>query len=47
MKHNRSPFEDLQLYGIGKIDGDTQVLTISPPDIEGEQLYEVDLDPQV
>lgn len=46
MKQNRSPFEGLQFYGIGKIDGYTQVLTMSLHDIEGKQLYKVDLEPQ-
>jgi hypothetical protein len=27
MKQNRSPFDGLQFYGIGRIDGDAQVLT--------------------
>ncbi len=27
MKQNRSPFDGLQFYGIGRIDGDSRVLT--------------------
>ena len=46
MKQNRSPFDGLQFYGIGRIDGDTQVLTMSLHDIEGKRLYAVDLEPQ-
>ncbi len=46
MKQNRSPFDGLQFYGIGRIDGDTQVLTMSLHDIDGKRLYAVDLEPQ-
>ncbi len=46
MKQNRSPFDGLQFYGIGRIDGDTQVLTMSLYDIEGKKLYSVDIEPQ-
>ena len=46
MKQNRSPFDGLQFYGIGRIDGDTPVLTMSLHDIEGKRLYAVDLEPQ-
>jgi alkaline phosphatase D len=37
----------LQFYGIGRIDGDTQVLTMSLHDVEGKRLYAVDLEPEV
>jgi alkaline phosphatase D len=47
MKQNRSPFDGLQFYGIGRIDGDTQVLTMSLHDVEGKRLYTVDLEPEV
>ena len=47
MKQSRSPFDGLQFYGIGRIDGDTQLLTMSLHDVEGEQLYKIDLEPQV
>jgi alkaline phosphatase D len=47
MKQNRSPFDGLQFYGIGRIDGDTQVLTMSLHDVEGKRLYAVDLEPEV
>jgi alkaline phosphatase D len=46
MKRNRSPFDDLQFYGIGRIDGDTRVLTMSLHDVEGKRLYAVDLEPE-
>ena len=38
MKQNRSPFDGLQFYGIGRIDGDTRVLTMSLHDLEGKRL---------
>ena len=47
VKQNRSPFDGLQFYGIGRIDGDTQLLTMSLHDVESEQLYKIDLEPQV
>jgi len=37
----------LQFYGIGRIDGETQLLTVSLHDVEGKQLYKIDLVPQV
>jgi alkaline phosphatase D len=46
MKQNRSPFDGLQFYGIGRIDGDTRVLTMSLHDVDGKRLYAVDLDPE-
>lgn len=46
MKQNRSPFDSLQFYGIGRIDGDTRVLTMSLHDVEGKRLYAVDLEPE-
>jgi len=47
MKQNRSPFDGLQFYGIGRIDGETQLLTMSLHDVEGKQIYKVELEPQV
>jgi alkaline phosphatase D len=46
MKQNRSPFDRLQFYGIGRIDGDTRVLTMSLHDVDGKRLYAVDLEPE-
>jgi alkaline phosphatase D len=46
MKQNRSPFDGFQFYGIGRIDGDTRVLTMSLHDVEGKRLYAVDLQPE-
>jgi hypothetical protein len=36
VKQNRSPFDGLQFYGIGRIDDDTRLLTMSPHDVEGK-----------
>src|SRR6266550_3433616 len=47
MKQNRPPSDGLQFYGIGRIDGDTRVLTMSLHDVEGKRLYAVDLEPEV
>ncbi len=44
IKQNRSPFDGLQFYGIGRIDGETRVLTMSLHDLEGKRLYAVDLE---
>ena len=46
LKQNRSPFDGLQFYGIGRIDADTRVLTMSLHDLEGKRLYAVDLEPE-
>jgi alkaline phosphatase D len=46
MKQNRSPFDGPQFYGIGGIDGDTWLLMMSLHDVEGKQLYKIDLEPQ-
>jgi alkaline phosphatase D len=45
MKQNRSPFDGFQFYGIGRIDSDTSVLTMSLHDVEGKRIYAVDLEP--
>jgi len=45
MKQNRPPSDGLQFYGIGRIDGDTEVLTMSLHDVAGKRLYSVDLEP--
>jgi phosphodiesterase/alkaline phosphatase D-like protein len=39
LKQNRSPFDGFQFYGIGRIDGDTRVLTMSLHDVEGKRPY--------
>jgi alkaline phosphatase D len=45
MKQNRPPIEGLQYFGLGKIDGATDVLTVSLHDLTGKTLYSVDLQP--
>jgi len=47
LKQNRSPFDGFQFYGIDRIDGDTNVLTMSLHDVEGKGLYAVDLEPEI
>jgi alkaline phosphatase D len=46
MKQNRSPLDGFQFFGLGKIDGATEVLTVSLHGIDGKELWKVDLDPQ-
>ena len=45
MKQNRPPTEGLQYFGLGRIDGATDVLTVSLHDLTGKRLYSVDLQP--
>src|SRR5437879_1201958 len=45
MKQNRPPTDGMQYFGLAKIDGATQVLTISLNDLTGKTLYSVDLKP--
>ncbi|MCW5771753.1 MAG: alkaline phosphatase D family protein [Rhodospirillaceae bacterium] len=45
MKQNRSPKDGLQYFGFGKIDGKTETLTMSLHDIDGKELFKVDLAP--
>ena len=45
MKQNRPPTEGMQYYGLGKIDGASDVLTVSLHDLTGKLLYTVDLQP--
>jgi alkaline phosphatase D len=46
MKQNRLPFDGRRLHGIGRIDGDICVLTMSLHDIKGKRLCAVDLEPE-
>ncbi|MES2037000.1 MAG: alkaline phosphatase D family protein [Pseudomonadota bacterium] len=46
MKQNRSPAELLQFFGIAKIDAMTRVMTVSIHDIDGKNLYKVDIQPE-
>ena len=46
LKQNRSPFDGQQYFGLGRIDGATQALTVSLHDIDGKELYKVELAPE-
>ena len=45
MKPNRSPKDGFQFFGAVKIDGKSEVMTVSLHDIAGKNLYSVDLPP--
>jgi alkaline phosphatase D len=45
MKQNRPPTDGMQYFGLAKIDGATQVLTVSLNDLTGKALYSVDVRP--
>ncbi len=45
MKQNRPPTEGMQYFGLAKIDGATEVLTVSLNDLTGKTLYTVDVSP--
>jgi alkaline phosphatase D len=47
MKQNRSPLDGRQYFGLGRIDGATEALTVSLHDIDGKELYRVELPPEV
>ncbi|WDZ96762.1 alkaline phosphatase D family protein [Herbaspirillum sp. WKF16] len=46
MKQNRSPADLFQFFGIGKIDAKTRALTMSLHDVDGRELYKVELPPE-
>ena len=46
MKQNRPPSEGMQYYGAVRIDGATEVMTVSLIDIEGRTLFKTDLNPE-
>lgn len=46
MKQNRSPKDGFQFFGAVKIDGKTEVMTVSLNDLAGKKLYSIDLPPQ-
>ena len=46
MKPNRPPSEGLQFFGMGRIDADTEVLTVSLHDLSGKAVYGMDLAPE-
>ena len=45
-KQNRSPAAGQQYFGATRIDGKTQVMRVSLHDLEGRELYAVDLNPE-
>lgn len=45
MKANRSPKDGYQFFGMVRIDGRTEVMTVSLHDLNGKKLYSVDLNP--
>jgi alkaline phosphatase D len=45
MKQNRPPTDGMQYFGLAKIDGTTEVLTVSLNDLTGKTLYKVDVRP--
>src|SRR5215831_2890179 len=45
MKQNRPPIDGMQYFGLAKIDGTTEVLTVSLNDLTGKTLYKVDVRP--
>ncbi len=46
MKQNRSPLDGRQYFGLGRIDGASLALTVSLHDIDGKELYKVELPPE-
>jgi alkaline phosphatase D len=46
MKQNRSPFDNFQFFGLGRIDGVTEALTVSLHDVDGKELWKVELPPE-
>ena len=46
MKQNRPPSDGMQYFGLGRIDGETEVLTVSLHDLAGNTLFRVDLPPE-
>ncbi len=46
LKPGRSPFDGFQFYGKGRVDHRSKRLTVSLHDIDGKQLYSVDLEPR-
>ncbi len=45
MKQNRPPTEGKQYFGLARIDGATEVMTVTLHDLAGKVLYRVDLQP--
>ncbi|MTJ55051.1 alkaline phosphatase [Anabaena sp. UHCC 0253] len=47
IKLNQPPSSGLQFFGMVKIDGKTEVLTVTLHNLEGQKLYSLDLEPEV
>ena len=45
MKQNRPPTDGMQYFGLAKIDGASEVLTVTLNDLTGKTLYKVDVKP--
>jgi alkaline phosphatase D len=45
MKQNRPATDGMQYFGLAKIDGATEMLTVSLNDLTGKTLYQIDLKP--
>jgi alkaline phosphatase D len=45
LKQNRPPSDGFQFFGLAKLDGATEALTVSLHDVSGRRLYSVDLSP--
>ena len=45
LKQNRSPLDGRQYFGLGRIDGESAVLRVSLHDMEGGEVYRVELSP--
>jgi alkaline phosphatase D len=46
MKQNRSPLDGRQYFGLGRIDGHSRALVVTLHDIDGKELYKVELTPE-
>ena len=44
-KPNRPPSDGMQFFGSVRVDGNTEVMTVSLHNLEGEKIYSIDLEP--
>ncbi|SRR6266705_4436791 len=47
LKPNRPPSDGLQFFGMVKVSGTDEVMTVSLHNLRGEKLYSIDLNPEV
>jgi alkaline phosphatase D len=47
LKPNRPPSDGLQYFGLVRIDGKSEVMTVSLHNLQGEKIYGVELTPEV